>query len=155
MALHAGGARHRAPLGVPADRLARAPARTRRNRCRPAGAATSRPDCRASGVAMEFGTVAQRISGYHRIPDEVYETPAWPCAALLQHVAIGRAWDPGAGPGAMVAAFTRLGVEIVGTTTDFFTTEPPSDVDTLVCNPPYGHGGSLAVRFIERALALP
>jgi hypothetical protein len=99
-------------------------------------------------------TVAQRVSGYTRIADDVYQTPAWPVAALLQCVPITTTWDPGAGPGALVSALIALGVEAVGTTKDFFSTEPPRGIDTITCNPPYGRGGTLAVRFIVRALQL-
>jgi len=98
--------------------------------------------------------MAQRISGYSRIADDAYETPIWPVAALLQCVSISSAWDCSNGPGALVSALNMLGVEAVGTTTDFFSTEPPRGIDTIVCNPPYGRGGTLAVRFIERALQL-
>src|SRR5262245_24526319 len=93
--------------------------------------------------------MAQRISGYTRIPDDVYETPLWPVAALLQCVPINSAWDPSAGPGALVSFLLKLGIEAVGTTSDFFTTEPPRGIDTIACNPP-----ALAVRFIVRALEL-
>jgi hypothetical protein len=98
--------------------------------------------------------VAQRVSGYARIADDVYQTPPWPVAALLRCVPITAALDPAEGPGALVSALNALGVEAVGTTTDFFIAEPPRGIDTIVCNPPYGRGGTLAVRFIVRALEL-
>ena len=104
-------------------------------------------------------TMSQRTSGYERIPDERYETIAWPVAALLLHLEVQHAWDPcDRGSGRMVATLRAAGVTATGTTSDFFTvTAPPADITDIVCNPPYGESrrGELAVGFIEHALELP
>ena len=102
--------------------------------------------------------MSQRVSGYERIESERYETTAWPVVALLPHLGrIQRAWDPCNGSGHLVATLRGRGVVAVGTDEDFFTiTMPPTDVDCIVCNPPYGERrrGELAVAFIEHALEL-
>lgn len=103
--------------------------------------------------------MAQRVSGYRRIPDERYETLAWPVVALLLHLGdVEYAWDScDRGSGHLVATLLRRGVKAIGTSTDFFTiTTPPEGVTDLITNPPYGEKrrGELAVRFIEHALKL-
>jgi hypothetical protein len=103
--------------------------------------------------------MSQRISGYRRVPDERYETVAWPIAALLLCLnGVGHVWDPcDRGSGCLVATLRDLGVETTGTSADFFTfTAPPPGVTDLVTNPPYGQNrrSELAVRFIEQALKL-
>ena len=104
--------------------------------------------------------MSQRISGYARIPDEHYETVAWPILALLatrRHAPVGRIWDPCRGSGQLVATLRAHGFDAIGTSADFFTiTTVPAGVSDLITNPPYGSSrrGELAVRFIEHALAL-
>jgi hypothetical protein len=105
--------------------------------------------------------VAQRVSGFARIPDEQYETiEAWPVLALLSHLPdIGWAWDPADdGSGHLITTLHRQGVKAVGSESDFLrTTEPPmAGVTDIITNPPYGQQrrGELAVAFIEHALRL-
>lgn len=104
-------------------------------------------------------TVAQRISGYERIPDEAYHTRlACPAAALLAHLPdAAPGWDPCAGDMHLVANLNALGLETVGTVDNFLAKcEPPSGVRSLISNPPYGERrkGEKAVAFIRHALTL-
>src|SRR5262249_28096863 len=104
--------------------------------------------------------MSQRVSGYERIPDERYETIAWPVVALLSQLGdIRRAWDPcDRGSGRLVATLCSQGVEAIGTSGDFFAIGvPPAGVSDLITNPPYGENrrGEMAGRFIEHALTLP
>jgi len=103
--------------------------------------------------------MSQRVSGYERKADEQYETVAWVVAALLLHLPpVTCAWDPcDRGSGRLVATLARLGIEAIGTDTDFLTIgKPPAGVTHLITNPPYGENrrGELAMRFIEHALEL-
>jgi hypothetical protein len=106
--------------------------------------------------------MAQRASGFARIPDERYETgESWPVLALLSRLQnIGWAWDPcDDGEGCLLATLHRQGIKAVGTGHDFLAlTEPPMvGVTDVVCNPPYGveRRGELAIAFIRHALSLP
>jgi hypothetical protein len=107
--------------------------------------------------------MSQRISGYQRIRNEAYATTAtWPVGALLSVLGpIRRAWDPcdgSDGSGHLVATIRAQGVVAVGTCNDFLAvSEPPTDVDAIICNPPYGERrrGEMAMAFIEHALVLP
>ena len=103
--------------------------------------------------------MAQRLSGYARIADEQYETVPWPVHALLCHLPKpGCAWDPcDRDDGLLVDTLLRCRINAVGTEHDFLLiNEPPPQIDTIICNPPYGERrrGELAVAFIEHPLAL-
>jgi hypothetical protein len=106
--------------------------------------------------------MAQRISGYARIPEERYETiESWPVLALLSQLpTIGPVWDPcDDGGGHLVAALRRAGITAVGSGPDFLsmTASPVSDVTDIITNPPLGPArrGELAIAFIRHALSLP
>ena len=108
---------------------------------------------------MKGRTVAQRLSGFERIPDEAYGTRlSWPVAALLAHLPdAAPAWDAAAGDGHLVTNLNALGVETVGTTDDFLARyKPPLGTRSLICNPPYGEKrhGETAIAFIRHALGL-
>jgi hypothetical protein len=46
-------------------------------------------------------------------------------------------------------------MDVVGTTSDFLDWDGiPAGVRIIITNPPYGHAGAMAVRFIEHALML-
>jgi hypothetical protein len=101
--------------------------------------------------------MAQRNSGYQRISDEQYETVAWPVHALFCHLPRPQcAWDPcDRGNGRLIDTLHHCKIDAVGTAHDFLQiVEPPTGVDLLVTNPPYGEcrRGELAVAFIEHAL---
>ena len=102
--------------------------------------------------------MSQRNSGYARQAGEHYSTPAWPVQALAPFLYTHGArhvWEPAAGDGAMVRALCAEGFLATGTTANFLATyKAPHDVDAIVTNPPFGSGGRLAVRFIERAITL-
>jgi hypothetical protein len=105
--------------------------------------------------------MAQRLSGFARIPDERYETvESWPVLALLSQLPdIGWAWDPADdGAGHLIATLHRQGIKAVGSDSDFLsTTEPPmASVTDIITNPPLGPArrGEQAVAFIEHALRL-
>jgi hypothetical protein len=105
--------------------------------------------------------MAQRNSGYERIPDEAYDTIGWPVGGLVMTVGarkLGLAWDCcDRGHGVLVSALRALGGPTIGTEKDFLSlTAAPPDVDSLVTNPPYGEKkkGETAVAFIEHALNL-
>jgi hypothetical protein len=101
--------------------------------------------------------MAQRSSGYNRVDDDQYETPAEPVIALIPQLeGISCAWDPcNRGSGKLIAVLRAHGVNAVGTGEDFLTvTKPPADVDAIVTNPPYGVQGRLAEAFIAHALEL-
>jgi hypothetical protein len=101
--------------------------------------------------------MAQRSSGFHRVHDDQYETPAEPVIALIPYLAdLGRAWDPcDRGRGQLVMVLRAYGIDAVGTREDFLTTAAlPADVDAIVTNPPYGTLGRLAEAFIAHALKL-
>jgi hypothetical protein len=99
-----------------------------------------------------------RGADYPREPDEHYQTPAEPVRALIPLLSnIAAAWIPSdRGRNSMIATILRShSIETVSTDIDFFNTrEPPSDIDGIVDNPPYGTGGRQAVAFAEHALQL-
>jgi hypothetical protein len=106
--------------------------------------------------------VAQRLSGFARIPHERYETvESWPVLALLSQLPdVGWAWDPADdGDGHLITTLHRHSVKAVGSGPDFLSlTEPPmAGVTDIITNPPLGPArrGELAVAFIEHALRLP
>jgi hypothetical protein len=101
--------------------------------------------------------MSQRISGYVRIANDRYETPAWVTDALSPHLCklALHVWEPAAGSGKMVEALRSQGYRVhasdIATGTDFLKASLPSDqIQAIVTNPPYGIGQA----FIEHALAL-
>jgi hypothetical protein len=104
--------------------------------------------------------MAQRVSGFARIPHERYETvESWPTIVLLSQLPdIGWAWDPADdGDGHLIATLHRQGIKAVGSGPDFLSiTEPPvAGVTDIITNPPLGPArrGELAVAFIKHALS--
>jgi methylase of polypeptide subunit release factors len=100
--------------------------------------------------------VSQRTSGYRRLTNDSYTTPAWVTEALVPYLPRIRCalWEPASGSGAIVAALRAAGFGVVTTdvTTghDFLTQPAPRPFRGVVTNPPYG----LATEFIERALGV-
>lgn len=106
--------------------------------------------------------MAQRMSGYDRMPDELYETPAWVAEALapfLRRAKVRSVWEPAPGSGKLAFALKDLGFEVVATNGNFFTRDKPPlpKLDAIVTNPPYGgpKQGDIAGAFIRHALRTP
>jgi len=107
-------------------------------------------------------------SGYERVKNDAYYTPAWCTEALLRNVEfIGTVWEPAAGNGQMVDVLEAAGLKVYASdiaptshgivALDFLSTSPfpldsnrPAGVRHIVTNPPYQN----AQIFIERALAV-
>jgi hypothetical protein len=100
--------------------------------------------------------MSQRNSGYERLLNDAYSTPAWVTEALIPHLLAShcRVWECAAGSGQMVEALRHAGYTVTATDItdgqDFLTTEPGTSFLGIVTNPPY----ELATEFIERALRL-
>lgn len=100
--------------------------------------------------------MSQRVSGYERRPNDLYETPEWVTEALLPHVParVRHVWEPSAGGGKIARALRGFNLTVTESDVtegdDFlqFDTSPTSDA--IITNPPYG----LAQEFIENALTL-
>lgn len=109
--------------------------------------------------------MSQKASGYERIEGDAYFTPEWVTEALMsvEKFPYGGVWDPAAGAGHILRPFKAAGHTVWGSDIlpaddgvhfgDFFDMRlGESMISTIVTNPPYGKGGRLAVKFIERAL---
>jgi len=101
--------------------------------------------------------MSQRVSGYVRKDDDLYETPSWVTAVLVgeglrEPYAV---WEPAAG-GGKIARVLRMLLSApvietdIATGTDFLTTSPPFGCDCIITNPPYRR----AQDFIERGVPL-
>jgi hypothetical protein len=104
--------------------------------------------------------VAQRASGFARVPDDVYETPSAAVMAVvpvLRRAHCSRILEPANGPNSKLAtALRQAGFKVTTTTGDFLSlAELPDKRITCICtNPPYGQRGRLACEFIRHALDL-
>ena len=102
--------------------------------------------------------MAQRVSGFDRIHDDIYETPRWVVRAIapfLAKVSL-HPWDPFNGPNSkLVRALKDERFKAIGTNSNFFATQEVPDADAICTNPAYGVQGRLARQFIEHALTLP
>ena len=103
--------------------------------------------------------MSQRVSGYQRQPDDVYETPAYVTHAVIPYLRrhAMRVWDPANGPGSKIAqVLSEAGFDAVATRDNFLarSSAPDSRIDAICTNPPYGGGGRLACQFITHALEL-
>jgi hypothetical protein len=108
---------------------------------------------------MTVQLVFERVkpaSAYRRVKDEAYPTPWWTARAVLPWLGNGKIWEPAAGSGRLVRGLRHQGRDVHGTTSDFleWTGLPHQAVRIICTNPPYGHAGRLAVKFIEHALDL-
>jgi hypothetical protein len=102
--------------------------------------------------------MAQRVSGFERVPDDRYETPGHITATIVPYLSSRalRIWEPAHAPGDKLGnALRAAGFRVTSTAGDFLQHhDPPDDVDALVTNPPYGYQGKTACAFIRHALAL-
>jgi hypothetical protein len=103
--------------------------------------------------------MSQRNSGYIRQPNEHYPTPAWLAATIapyLRRVQVETIWEPANGVDSPLSVgLVEQGFAVVGTDDDFLQrTAPPTQVDAIVTNPPFGDRGELACAFIRHSLEL-
>ena len=105
--------------------------------------------------------MAQRNSGYKRLPLEFYQTPPGVTEIILPHIPkrVSRIWEPAAGDGQMADVLLDAGYAVrasdIQTGTDFFKIKTmPVGTTAIVTNSPYGNQGRVAQHFIEHALAL-
>jgi hypothetical protein len=103
--------------------------------------------------------MSQRISGYQRQPEEIYETPASVTQVVIpylrKHALHVR--EPADGPRSLLAqTLGEAGFHVLASRHDFLSTDrlPDSQIDAICSNPPYGPGGRLAAQFIAHALDL-
>jgi hypothetical protein len=99
--------------------------------------------------------MSQRVSGWERKPNELYETPAWVTEAALPHLHLrGKVWEPAYGGGWMSTVLRAAGHEVIETDKqqgeDFFGFTSAGEATAIVTNPPYNR----AQEFIEHALML-
>lgn len=113
--------------------------------------------------------MSQRASGFERVANDLYQTPAWVLHALAEHVEFkGKGiWEPACGQGKLAAAIVEAGAAYAHCTDIVnhgcpqfsgeldFTIEASSSLthyDGIVTNPPYGERAKLAEAFIEGGL---
>ena len=101
-----------------------------------------------------------------RIPTENYSTPPCLRAALTDNILLpgGRIWEPAVGDGQLAEHLSNSGFEVTGSdirtdtniagqkSVDFLTAPIPSDISSIVTNPPMDKGGQLLTAFIDRGL---
>ena len=100
-------------------------------------------------------------SGYERVANDAYYTPAWCTEALLRHVKFDEdVWEPAAGNGQIRDVLQESGYAVWATDLyyysdlemiyrhDFFNTD--ADRAAIITNPPYDQ----ARQFIERSIEL-
>jgi hypothetical protein len=101
-----------------------------------------------------------RGAAYERRPMDDYSTPIYVArAALSVFGSLGKTVvDPCAGRGNIVRVLRESGRRAVGFDLkrgfDFLSNDPPLRDYDILTNPPYGGGGHLARKFIERALVV-
>ena len=99
--------------------------------------------------------MSQRVSGYERKANDLYETPEWVTEALIPHVPdrIQKVWEPACGSGKMVEPLLSR-CDVFGSDLafgrDFLLTVVEESAGAIITNPPY----DLAQEFIDRALQM-
>lgn len=106
-------------------------------------------------------------SGYVRVPRDLYPTPSWVTAALIEYVDVTgkNIWEPACGNGRMSEALITAGAKVYSTDIAdhgyaglnrlFDFTAPigaPVSFDGVITNPPFGPRGKLAEVFIDAGL---
>lgn len=99
--------------------------------------------------------MSQRNSGYARLPDDLYETPAWVTMALAPHMKGAQyIWEPACGKGSMAKVLAKWpGARVRATDASRgidFLSVAQAHHDAIITNPPYSH----AQEFIEHALKM-
>jgi hypothetical protein len=98
-------------------------------------------------------------SGYARVANEAYWTPAWCTETLLTKIEPrGVVWEPACGNGAIVKVLERRHIPVIRSditnygfacsTVDFLKAGLRGDAETIITNPPYDQAES----FIRHAL---
>jgi predicted RNA methylase len=114
--------------------------------------------------------MSQRNSGFERIANDLYETPAWVTNVLLDAVSglPHRVWEPACGNGKISNALGIAGFEVTSSDildrgyslqtsrADFLSTNklPGEGRWAIITNPPFGARGTQALYFIRHALDL-
>lgn len=112
--------------------------------------------------------MATRVSGFDRVPADLYQTPAWVVDALLENSNLPqKVFEPACGEGQLAAAIEASGRKVVRSdindyqhacrqdhVIDFLDLRGAHGCEAIVTNPPYGPQGRLATSFIEHALDL-
>jgi hypothetical protein len=124
-------------------------------------------DCCGKGrEEAEGGGMTEAASGYERRDLEKYFTPAWVTDALIEVVELPTPiYDPAAGAGDIINAIhawehlgrayaSDIAPDAAWIDTADFLLNAHEFCRTIITNPPFGQGGRLAVKFIDRALAL-
>lgn len=87
-------------------------------------------------------------------PSDHWETPRYAWEELKQFLSPDDViWEPFVGPGKLSLEFMQeLGVQCVGTETDFFETEQPSSTTLLLSNPPFSRKFEVLDELMRRDL---
>jgi hypothetical protein len=125
--------------------------------------------------APDTGFRPIHISGYTRLANDFYPTPAWVTEALVKTAPLrGPIWEACCGDGAMAKVLERNGHKVVATDlydrgygeagVDFFQQQAfPAGCRCMVTNPPYGDGSltrqgrnssTAMLQFVRHALTL-
>ena len=127
---------------------------------------TSLTSCAAGPKGVRVG---KHQTGYPRVDRDHYPTPAWPVAALADHVDLAgrKVWEPATGSGSMARALVGLGASVfcsdiieygypLDAIFDFTVLgrDPPNlpKCDLVITNPAFGRCGKLAELFIATGL---
>lgn len=100
--------------------------------------------------------MSQRVSGYKRKKNDLYETPNWATEALIPYLPlrVHNVWEPSCGNGKIVDVLESAGYKVLGTDLargcDFLDRSRAAygNYDAIITNPPY----KKAQEFIEHAL---
>jgi hypothetical protein len=83
--------------------------------------------------------------------DECY-TPATAVNIIRKYLPKLKWWEPCDTSGRITSAMINNGYDIIGTTTDFFTTDIPNGVQAIITNPPYSEKDKWLERCYELGL---
>ncbi|NRA89194.1 MAG: hypothetical protein HRU28_17820 [Rhizobiales bacterium] len=107
--------------------------------------------------------MSQRKSGYKLMPNDFFATPEWVTLNLLAEEKFDlEIVEPACGQGHIINVLLAQGYDVVGIDiiqhscvkfcTDFLKIS--INLNTIICNPPYGKRLKLAQQFVEHALAV-
>jgi len=94
-------------------------------------------------------------SGYQRLENDAYYTPAWCTEALLRHVSFSNVWECASGKRNISNVLESFGVKVVSTDIDhgpnFDFLSMGKTGNDIVTNPPYSHAEQF-LRYDQREL---